>query len=676
MAWYADVLIDPGGGGDHLTLNAFEDAYDHVDISATDGVRGRCKGNVTSSGTHWTGWQAGQDSGCTILIEPDQSSYWPDGVNDAAGDDVVVDTNQIISEPTNPMCMDWRGIEFAVSGLTWGPDSSGNLLWVTKSVFRDRTDNGIYLGSCGTTTAYIGGCLFRDCTGAHKQGIRSDDADATVNIVNCTFADYTGNFSNAVWGSAGTVNCKNCAEVNCTSDWNSVDAEVTCLSEIDGDVTDNDADDFTKPSTDDYTVYDASSALYEAGTTENAAWFTALCATDFAGTTWGGTPAVGCFELVATGSPSASPSGTPSATPSGSLSASPSGSPSESISGSPSESISGSPSESPSESISGSPSESLSGSPSASPSESPSESISGSPSASPSESLSESPSESISGSPSESPSERPSESLSSSPSESPSESISGSPSESISGSPSESISGSPSESLSDSPSASLSGSPSASPSESPSGSPSESISGSPSESISGSPSESPSESVSGSPSESVSGSPSESPSESISGSPSGSPSESPSGSPSGSPSAGTPLEIYSRGSYAALPGDDTNLETDYIVQDYLDVNADDGTRVSVAAEALSEYVIHQFKDLVHGMAGCYVGWNGQSALAPSVSTVRLQVYNYDTSEWENLDSDNVAAADTDFNLNKGIADLTDYKSPGQYLTCRVYQQDA
>ena len=93
------------------------------------------------------------------------------------------------------------------------------------------------------------------------------------------------------------------------------------------------------------------------------------------------------------------------------------------------------------------------------------------------------------------------------------------------------------------------------------------------------------------------------------------------------------------------------------------------------AEGELEYVIHQFKDFVGALNSCLLEWDGQSPLAPSDSVVWLQIYNYVTPAWENVDSDNATGADTDFELTSPIADLTDYKSPSSYITCRVWQRD-
>ena len=125
-----------------------------------------------------------------------------------------------------------------------------------------------------------------------------------------------------------------------------------------------------------------------------------------------------------------------------------------------------------------------------------------------------------------------------------------------------------------------------------------------------------------------------------------------------------------------MPANDADLETDYSDQDYDDVSEDDATRVAVEAEGDSEYVIHQFKDYVGAETVATVKWNGQSNLAPSASIVRLQIYNYNTTTWDNLDSDNGTDADNDFDLEGNSINLTNYKSPGLFITCRVWQQDA
>lgn len=180
---------------------------------------------------------------------------------------------------------------------------------------------------------------------------------------------------------------------------------------------------------------------------------------------------------------------------------------------------------------------------------------------------------------------------------------------------------------------------------------------------------SPSSSVSSSISSSVS--PSTSISSSISSSASSSVSSSISSSISSSPSPG--YADYTRGDYAALPGDDTDLSTAYSSTDYDDVETDNSVRVAQDATP-SDYAIHQFKDYVGTATGVTVTWNGQTNEDCSFATVTLQIYNHDTTTWDTIDSDNSTAADTDFDLSATVADLTDYKDGSSVISCRVYQQ--
>jgi hypothetical protein len=123
------------------------------------------------------------------------------------------------------------------------------------------------------------------------------------------------------------------------------------------------------------------------------------------------------------------------------------------------------------------------------------------------------------------------------------------------------------------------------------------------------------------------------------------------------------------GNYVNLPAGIDDLETEFTSQQYLDVLEDDGTRVGQAAT--SEYAIKQFKDYISAGNATF-NWNGQSDYAPSSSPVVLQIWNYDTTEWENLATNDTVNADTDFTLSSAVADLTNYKS-NNITVCRVYQ---
>ena len=112
--------------------------------------------------------------------------------------------------------------------------------------------------------------------------------------------------------------------------------------------------------------------------------------------------------------------------------------------------------------------------------------------------------------------------------------------------------------------------------------------------------------------------------------------------------------------------------TDYSVQDYTDVESDNGVRV--VQTATSEYTIHQFKDYIVAN-GAVFKWDGQTNCPPSLSTVFLQIYNRNSTTWETLDSDNTTAENTDFILTGTKSDLTNYKDGSGVVSCRVYQLD-
>lgn len=169
------------------------------------------------------------------------------------------------------------------------------------------------------------------------------------------------------------------------------------------------------------------------------------------------------------------------------------------------------------------------------------------------------------------------------------------------------------------------------------------------------------------PSASPSASPSQSPSASIS--PSQSPSASTSPSASVSPSASPGWENYSRGDEASLPTGTTDLQTSYSAGEVTNVQTSNDTRVSQTATG--EYAIHMFKEYYVG-SNAAVTCEVQSDLAPSSSTIILQVYNYNTPGWETLDSDNTSSANTDITLEGTINDTTNYLQ-NNVMACRVYQ---
>ena len=205
----------------------------------------------------------------------------------------------------------------------------------------------------------------------------------------------------------------------------------------------------------------------------------------------------------------------------------------------------------------------------------------------------------------------------------------------------------------------FSASPSASQSPSSSVSPSSSISASPSRSASASPSLSSSFSISLSPSAS------QSPSSSISRS------SSSSISPSQPPGSG----LFSKESRNTLPTNKNNLDILYGEEDEVDVSTDNGVRVSI--EGSNVYLLHQFRVMNdNGVDAIKAHVNLQTSLSPSLSTVRLQVWNILTGSWETVASNNTALANIDFDLDATIEENQEnYYDIDYEVAFRVYQQN-
>lgn len=98
----------------------------------------------------------------------------------------------------------------------------------------------------------------------------------------------------------------------------------------------------------------------------------------------------------------------------------------------------------------------------------------------------------------------------------------------------------------------------------------------------------------------------------------------------------------------------------------------DGSRVDQTGHLA--YMVHQFKDFVGSNTSCTLTWIGQTDLVPSSSTVYLQIFKNNTSEWETIDSDDSSDVSTDFTLTTGIGDLTPYRDADGLITARVYQE--
>jgi len=130
----------------------------------------------------------------------------------------------------------------------------------------------------------------------------------------------------------------------------------------------------------------------------------------------------------------------------------------------------------------------------------------------------------------------------------------------------------------------------------------------------------------------------------------------------------TSSSIYSKsGSNVTLPTDDDDLINIFTSG----TTISDDVRVSQAG---TDYVIFQFKEQnTDNSKTIVINWEGQSDIAPSVSPVYIQIYNYNKSEWENVLSDWVSGVGADFNIKGRMNINSKYYDSNFYITCRVYQ---
>lgn len=125
------------------------------------------------------------------------------------------------------------------------------------------------------------------------------------------------------------------------------------------------------------------------------------------------------------------------------------------------------------------------------------------------------------------------------------------------------------------------------------------------------------------------------------------------------------------GDYPTLPTTDDNLETNFTAQQILDVEAVDETEVCQVSSDI--FSVFEFKDYVN-INNPTFRWRGKSSLSTITSTVYLQIYNRDSGLWEDLDSDSGTLANTYFDLEATIPDITDYRDVNKIVTCRIYQE--
>lgn len=132
------------------------------------------------------------------------------------------------------------------------------------------------------------------------------------------------------------------------------------------------------------------------------------------------------------------------------------------------------------------------------------------------------------------------------------------------------------------------------------------------------------------------------------------------------------MGTYSRGTYPTygdMPADDTDLTTTMSAGEISDLATINN--VFVGQNLSAQIAAQQYKNTCSASLANLV-WVGQSDLAPSVSPVILQAYNYSTAAWINKVTNSTAATNATCTLAASVG-ATQYLSPGGYTTSRVYQ---
>lgn len=128
---------------------------------------------------------------------------------------------------------------------------------------------------------------------------------------------------------------------------------------------------------------------------------------------------------------------------------------------------------------------------------------------------------------------------------------------------------------------------------------------------------------------------------------------------------------YTRDTLSSAPTGITDLAVAFDDSAYGNVAADDSTYVNQAGANTNVFL---FKYTAPSSTSpITVTWNGKTTIAPSSKAVYLQIWNYNTSAWETLDSNNSAGANTDFTLQATKSTSVANYYSGNTAIARVYQ---
>ena len=113
----------------------------------------------------------------------------------------------------------------------------------------------------------------------------------------------------------------------------------------------------------------------------------------------------------------------------------------------------------------------------------------------------------------------------------------------------------------------------------------------------------------------------------------------------------------------------------FICTDYAKVALEDDIYVQQCAED-PEYAIFLFKKQHSNNKDVIIGQcKAKASIAPSSSTVYLQIYNRNSGSWETIDSDSTTGANTKFELlGTQSTNLSYYYDAENWVAFRVFQE--
>lgn len=132
---------------------------------------------------------------------------------------------------------------------------------------------------------------------------------------------------------------------------------------------------------------------------------------------------------------------------------------------------------------------------------------------------------------------------------------------------------------------------------------------------------------------------------------------------------------YTRGNGSSYPSTITSMANAFYPTDYTTVSTNDGTYV--AQDNSSSYaVFHCQWQHTNNTDNITISWNGKSDFSTSGvhNTASLDIWNYNTSSWELIDTDTTTTAGTDFTMTATVnSNISFYYSGTNVVVFRIKQ---